>query len=519
MVIDVHEEIILETAAGRLKGRKTRGVAGFKGIPYGESVSGERRWTRAMPVAPWSGMKDALEYGPRAIQPESRDLHVTSGDIERVMLAGGPSNESWKVQNEECLTLSVWTPQPIARRNLPVMFWCHGGKYFGETPPVWWFDGGNLAEREQVVVVTVRHRVGVLGFLNLADLPGGSTYRDSANVGMLDLVLALQWVKDNIGAFGGDPDNVTLYGQSGGGLKVSVLLRMPEASGLFHKAIIQSGAQMEAMTRIEGTETALALMAELGLGRDDVDKLIEVPAQQLVAAQVRLTPTFQARLQGAKLIEFEPWVDGVVLPADSFDPVASATSRNVSLLIGTCATETTFFLSSVPGVFEMSFERLRGMLGGMFGSAADGLLGVYRASRPDASPTELFFAVTSDFLFRRRAIRMAELKAEQATASVYMYQLKFETDIHSGHYRTPHILDLPLVFANPDHPILGSDPARFAVSRQMTAAWAAFAREGNPNTDLLPHWPAYDAATRATMQFCEPPLLVRDPYARERQAW
>ena len=203
---------------------------------------------------------------PRAIQPESRDLHVTSGDIERVMLAGGPSNESWKVQNEECLTLSVWTPQPIARRNLPVMFWCHGGKYFGETPPVWWFDGGNLAEREQVVVVTVRHRVGVLGFLNLADLPGGSTYRDSANVGMLDLVLALQWVKDNIGAFGGDPDNVTLYGQSGGGLKVSVLLRMPEASGLFHKAIIQSGAQMEAMTRIEGTETALALNGGVGPG-------------------------------------------------------------------------------------------------------------------------------------------------------------------------------------------------------------------------------------------------------------
>ena len=513
------EDIVIEISTGRLRGRRAGGVDRFKGILYGEFVGGPRRWRRATAVAPWTGVKDAIEFGPRAIQPESRDLHVTSDELELLMAAEGPSDSRWSAQSEECLTLSVWTPEATHRRKLAVLFWCHGGKYFGETPPVWWFDGESLARREDVVVVTVRHRVGALGFLHLADLPGGSLYQESGNVGLLDLVLALQWVKDNVQAFGGDPDRVTIFGESGGGLKVSVLLRMPAAQGLFHGAIIQSGAQMEAKTRSDGAETTLALMSELGIGSNDLDKLIAMPAAQIVAAQVRLTPPFQDRLRGAKLVEFEPVIDGSTLPLDSFDDMACAVSRNVPLLVGTCATETTFFLSSLPGVFELDEGRLRGMLGGMFGPQAENLLSIYQASRPHAVPAELLFAITSDFLFRRRAIRMAELKSGQGAAPVYMYVLDFKTDIHGGKYHTPHILDLPLVFAHPDHPILGQNPARFIVSRQMTSAWAAFARAGNPDTDLLPQWPAYDTYTRATMVFTDPPHLDHDPNATERRAW
>ncbi|HLG89166.1 MAG TPA: carboxylesterase family protein [Alphaproteobacteria bacterium] len=513
------EDVIVGIAAGLLRGRVSDGVAIFKGIPYGESVSGQRRWQRSLPVTPWTGVRNASEFGPRAIQPESRHVNVTSQEIEDLMAEGGPSSDRWSVQSEECLTLSVWTPDLAGKRKLPVMFWCHGGKYFGETPPVWWFDGENLARSGDVVVVTVRHRVGILGFLHLADLPGGSDFEDAANIGMLDLVAALTWIKDNIGSFGGDPDNVTIFGESGGGLKVSVLLGMPEAKGLFHKAIVQSGSQMAAHTRAEGTERTLALMAELGLGRGDIEKLFDVPPERLVEAQVRLTPNLWSRWEGAKSVEFEPMIDGRTLPSGCFDPVASPVSRDVSLLVGTCATETTFFLSSVPGVFELDDARMRGMVDGMFGAESERLLSIYKASRPDATPTEILLAITGDFLFRRKAIRMAELKTEQGGAPVYMYVLGFETDVHGGKYRTPHILDLPLVFAHPDHPILGSNPARFLVTRQMSGAWAAFARSGDPNIDLLPHWPTYDRMARATMCFDEHPRLVLDPHPAERAAW
>ncbi len=513
------EEVIVGTAAGLLRGKQNDGVAAFKGIAYGGLISGRRRWQRSVPIAAWKGVKDAFRFGPRAIQPESRDVHVTSGELEELMGVGAPSDSLWREQSEECLTLSVWTPGLKEQRKLPVMFWCHGGKYFGETPPVWWFDGENLARREDVVVVTVRHRVGVLGFLHLADLPGGSAYRDSSNIGMLDLIDALKWVRQNIGGFGGDSDNVTIFGESGGGLKVSVLLRMPDARGWFQKAIIQSGAQMEAFTRAQGTDTTLALLAELGLEPDDIDKLLDVPSEQLVRAQIRLTPNFRSRLQGAKLVEFEPVIDGTTLPDGSFDPTVCPVGSGVPLLIGNCATETTFFLSSIPGVFDLDRPRLLQMLGGMFGADSDRLLSVFERSRPEASPTDILFAITGDFLFRQKSIRMAELKAVQLDAPVFMYLLGFETDVHGGKYHTPHILDLPLVFAHPDHPILGSDPARISVSRQMSGAWAAFARSGNPSTHALPNWPAYEARQRATMFFNEPPQLLLDPHAVERVAW
>ena len=512
-------DVVVEIDTGVLRGQALAGVAAFKGIPYGSSVGGQRRWRRASPAVAWTGVKDALDYGPRAIQAESHEHAVTSAELEALMAAGGPSHDRWRAQSEECLTLSVWTPDATASRKLPVMVWCHGGKYFGEVPPVWWFDGENLARSGDVVVVTVRHRVGALGFLHLADLPGGSDYADATNLGMLDLVAALQWVKRNIGSFGGDPGNVTIFGESGGGLKVSVLLAMPEAAGLFHKAIVQSGAQLQAFTREEGTETAAALMGELGLATHEVAKLFELSAEQLLDAQRRMAPRLLSPLNRSGLVGFEPVVDGTVLPAHPFDPAAPWTSADVPVIVGTCATETTFFMSAVPGVFDLSHDRMAEMVRRSAGPNAERILETYRRTRPEATPTDAFFAITSDLLMRRKAIRLAELKIAQARAPVYMYVLDFKTGVHGGKYRTPHILDIPLVFAHPDHPILGSDPARYEVSRQMSGAWAAFAHTGHPATGLLPPWPPYEAAERATMYFDTQPHLELDPQAEERAAW
>ena len=506
-------------ASGRIRGYVSGGIAAFKGVPYGQDVGGRRRWRRASPVTPWEGVRDAAEFGPRAIQPESRDMHTTSAELEALMAQGGPDHDRWLRQSEECLTLNVWTPDVASTRRLPVMVWCHGGKYFGETPPVWWFDGENLAREGEVVVVTVRHRVGVLGFLNLAGLDREWARDRPGNVGLLDLVDALGWVRTNIEAFGGDPDNVTLFGESGGGLKVSVLLAMPEAKGLFHKAIIQSGAQMAAQSPEQSTDGAKALLSDLGLGLEDLDTLLDVEPERLVEAQIRLMPNLFAPPSGKPAAEFEPFVDGVTLSHDSFDAGIFPSSVDVPLLIGTCATETTFFFAAMPGLYEMQAGQMKGMLRGMLGADSERILGVYEAGRPDAGATELLLAVTTDFIFRRKAIRLAEMKAGQNGAPVYMYVLAFETDVHGGKFRTPHILDLPLVFAHPEHPILGDDPARFEVSRQMSGAWAAFARSGDPGTGRLPAWPPYDRDTRATMYFNDPAFIMLDPRAVERTVW
>ncbi|MGY4399177.1 para-nitrobenzyl esterase [Sphingomonas sp. UYAg733] len=526
VVSDTHEDrrgaregdVTVAVASGLLRGRIDDGIAVFKGIPYGGDVSAARRWRRSNPVAPWAGVRDAVDYGPRAIQPESADMQVTTDLIEDLMGHGEPADGKWRRQSEECLTVSVWAPAPIEDRRLPVLFWCHGGKYFGETPPVWWFDGTDLARRENVVVVSVRHRVGALGFLHLADLPGGSAYEGASNVGMLDLVDALTWVRDNIAGFGGDPGNVTIFGESGGGLKVSVLLGMPAAAGLFHKAIIQSGSQLEAQSRKDGAANTLALMSELGLEPHDIDGLLSTPEEALVAAQIRLAPGLATRATKPRL-EFEPVLDGSVLPEQALGLAGCAISATVPLLVGTNENETTFFFSGVPGVHEMGDGQFQGILGGMLGANAQRIIATYRASRPEASTSELFFAITRDFMFWRKAVGMAEQRIEASAAPVFMYLLGFATDIAGGSYGTPHILDLPLVFARPDHPILGSDPARYAVSRQMSGAWAAFARTGHPQTPMLPQWPAYDLATRATLVFAHEPNVQTDPRPEERVAW
>ena len=511
--------VVIEIEPGQIEGSVHDGVAAFKGITYGSGVAGSGRWRRAQPPRPWTGVRAAMDYGPRAVQIGHEDLGITSSELEELLLAGQPSNDQWREQNEECLTLNVWSSALAGGGKHPVMFWCHGGGYHGETPPVWWFDGENLAREGSVVVVTVRHRVGTLGFLHLADLPGAAGYKDSGNVGMLDLIAALHWVRVNISSFGGDPDNVTVFGESGGGAKISVLLAMPEAKGLFHKAIIQSGYQLHSPSREEATRTTCALLEELGLSPGDVEFLAVVPGKRLVAAQARLMGHVRKPWEITGLASFEPMVDGVNLPTSPFHPVASPIGRDVPLIIGTCATEATFLTCGIPQVFELNRTQRNELLKLMIGDNYAGLLVHYEEDAPAATPSELFFAVITDYMLRMNSIRLAELKLALGGAPVYMYLLKYRTDVLGGKFRTPHTLEIPLVFGHSDNPMLGTSEDRFVVARQMGATWAAFAHTGDPGNGQIPAWPAYDLARRSTMAFDISPHVVEDPSGRQRRAW
>jgi para-nitrobenzyl esterase len=512
-------ELIVEFASGKVRGMLEEGVAAFKGIPYGSEVSGAHRWRPADPARPWIGIRGALRYGPRAAQMEISDLGITSPEINTLLLEGAPPPEEWLAQSEDCLTLNLWSPSVGANRKCPVMVWLHGGGYHGETPPVWWFDGTNLARRGDVVVVTVRHRLGPFGYLHLANFPGSAGYEKSGNVGMLDLVLALRWVRENIGAFGGDAGNVTIFGESGGGGKVSVLMGMPAADGLYHRAIIQSGARPRAPTAGEGTETARVLVAELGIRDGDIDALVKTPAEAIIAAQARLAKRFRMPWSAVGLASFQPVVDGSVLPRSPFDPDAPAGSRSVPLMVGTCETEATFLASAVPGVFDLDEQRMQSLLTGLLPAAVDGVIPAYRRRFPKASPSELFFAIATDLMVGMDTLRVAERKSAQGGAPVYMYQLTYKTDCLGGKLRTPHTLDIPLVFNN-DHAILGSRAERHRVAEQMAMSWAAFARTGDPNNPTIPQWPPYDPERRATLRFDVDSQLLEDPAGAEiRGCW
>ncbi|HVB15614.1 MAG TPA: carboxylesterase/lipase family protein [Stellaceae bacterium] len=506
---------IVETNAGKVRGATARGISAFKGIPYGAPTGGANRFMAPSPAAAWAGVRDALAYQGHAPQlpgrPERRP------ELRTIL---GPADVT--PEGEDCLTLNVWTPGLDDRGKRPVMVWLHGGAFAYGSGNRAVTEGANLARRGDVVVVSVNHRLNIFGFLHLADI-GGERFAHSGNAGMLDLVAALRWVQGNIAAFGGDPEKVTIFGESGGGGKVSVLLAMPAAKGLFHRAIIQSGATILVSTRERANALAEAVLRELGIGRGVCERLQAVPAGTLAAA---IAPA--ARAVGGRALplldryDFGPVADGADLPTQPFDPAAPAIADDIPLLIGGTREESGFFLGDDDEVWnrQVSEASLRRRIAAVAGGDADRVLDLYRTLRPGASREDLLIAALTGANFWVRTVMLAERKATRKKAAVFMYSLDWRSPACGGRLQAHHAMDLPFVFDTTDVPdtTKGAAGARELASI-VSATWAAFARTGDPNNPALPEWPAYRPEQRATMVLDSLCRLALDPDRDARLLW
>ncbi len=386
-----------------------------------------------------------------------------------------------------------------------------------------WYDGTNLSRRGDAVVVTVNHRLNLFGYLHLAEL-GGDDYAGSGVAGMLDVLLALEWLRDNASRFGGDPSNVTVFGESGGGVKVSTLLGMPSARGLFHRAVIQSGPGLRGVEPHDATSLAEALLAKLEISGGDLSKLSSVPAQDLLRAANALPgrpPGSGPMLLGGGtgLTRFAPVVDGGSYPRHPFHPDAAPTAAEIPVLIGTNRDEAALFLAADPRRRRLDETELLKRLHRMLGERAEPILEVYRRTRPGASPWDLLIAIASEPM-RLASVRLAERKAAAGGAPVYMYLFTWQSDHMGGLFKAGHALELPFVFDNVDQvPITGKRVDRHQLASSVSEAWIAFARTGSPGHAGIPAWPRYTETERDTLVFDVPCRLERDPGRRELDSW
>jgi para-nitrobenzyl esterase len=496
------QSAIAETSRGRVRGTIDAGIRVFKGIPYGAPTDGVNRFRVAKPAVPWTGIRDATAYGPMC--PQER--------LPRPSFAASWGTES--SMSEDCLVLNIWTPALRDHHKRPVMVWFHGGGYSrgsGGNPV---YDGTNLARKGDVVVVTLNHRLNIFGHLYLAR-PGGTDWAESGNLGVLDLVAALRWIHVNIAEFGGDPENVTIFGQSGGGAKVSTLMAMPQTRGLFHRAIVQSGSQLDGLSPDEATANALAFLKAADMAPADLSRLQKLTYEQLLAALTKL-----ARAPGG-MPAFSPVIDGKFLSRAPWQPDAPANSANVPMMIGTTMTETTALIGvGDPSVFSLDDAALRKRLSTWLPpNDIDRIIAGYRKFEPEASPSDLFFAVTTARRVRQQAWIQAEHKAAQNAAAVWLYELDWPTPVDGGKWRSPHSLDLAFMFDNVDksESMVGHGDEQLALAQQMSAAWLAFARTGNPNNKLTPQWPPFRLPERMTLVFDAKSRVANDFRGGERQ--
>jgi para-nitrobenzyl esterase len=489
-------DTIVETRYGKLRGAHRDGIHVFRGIPFAAAPTGARRFRPPEPPAAWTGVRDALHAGPIAPQPPS-PLDV---------LFGTPA-PPW---DEDCLSLNVWTPAlDDARR--PVMVWIHGGAFVNGSGSTPWYDGTRFAVHGDVAVVTINYRLGALGFLHLAPF-GAERFAGSGNAGILDQVAALEWVRDNIAAFGGDPGQVTVFGESAGGMSVGTLLGTPAAQGLFHRAIVQSGSASFVSTAETATEIAQRVLAKLDLSPSSVDKIEDLPPEQIIDAQNALFAK-EARLR----LPFQPVVDGLHLPRPPLDAIASGESGDVPLLIGTTAHEMTLFLVLDPALGKVDAAGLARRAQRVFGDAGDAALRTYIENHGREPLTDTFVALETDRVFRIPAIRLAEAEVG-AGRPVHMYLFAWETPAFGGLLRSCHALELPFVWDVLDQAgvnvLTGEGPERQGLARDMHQRWIAFARTGDPD------WPRYDLDRRPVIVFDgSGSRVVNDPARDERRLW
>ncbi len=490
--------LVVTTRHGQLRGQVTEGVAAFKGIPYAAPPFGPNRFQPPQPPQAWDGVRDALAYG--AVPPQPR--YVPPFD----QLLGDQGHAG-----EDCLNLNVWTPHP-SRDRLPVMVWIHGGAFHRGSGALATYDGGRFA-RDGVVCVTINYRLGADGFLYLGE--------GIANRGLLDQIAALEWVQENIKAFGGDPARVTIFGESAGAFSVATLLSMPRAQGLFQQGIAQSGAAQHTSSVPTAQMIGRNLAEKLGVA-PTMTSIGAVPLERLVAAQAELSMELALRPDPARWGEvatngmmFEPVVDGEVVPAPPIERIVAGAGAGVDLMVGTTTEEWRFFLVPGGAIDLVTDDRLV-TTARVMGLDVERALRVYRTSRPQATPGDLLGALITDWFFRIPAIRLAEAHARNG-GSPYVYEFAWRSPLFNGRFGAAHAVEIGFVFDNLGREgamTLAGDAPPQALADAMHRAWVAFATSGAPG------WSPYDADERSVMRFDGTGgTVVSDPAAQERGLW
>jgi para-nitrobenzyl esterase len=488
---------VADTANGKVEGIVNAGIIEFKGIPYGAPTGGRNRFMPPKAPDPWTGVREGGGYGP--ISPQT-PADLTSQYAQMIMWDRhvGPGG-----MGEDMLNLNVWTPGLSGNR--PVLVSFHGGGWATGSGNGPMYDGANLAKFGDVVVVTVNHRLAALGYLDLAGAGAPGEFAYAGVCGVMDMVAALKWVRENIDRFGGDPRRVMVFGQSGGGAKTSTLLATPSATGLFHRAAVQSGSSLKLQGREQSTKAAEMLLAGLGIGKTNIGDIQKVRWQQILEAQT-----------AAAGANFTPVLDGVVLPHNPSDPAAPPESADVPVIISTTLEDAALRLTN----FDLDQAGLRALLDQHYPGKADEILALYSGASAHKTPFLVQAQILTDAGARKNAITQAEHKAALGPAPAYMYIWEWATPAYDGKFGAVHGHDVDASFHIARSSICGSGRAAgLAMCDRLAGAWVAFATTGDPSHDGIPHWPAYDATTRATMMFNDETRVENDPRAAMRRYW
>jgi para-nitrobenzyl esterase len=498
---------VVETVGGKVRGEEHTGVHAFKGIPYGDDTGGSNRFRAPQPAKPWVGAHDATRLGPRCPQMK---LATRPDALGAEGFAFGPDEP----EGENCLVLNVWTTATGDTARLPVMVWIHGGGFFGGSGGVPLYDGAALASRGDAVIVTLNFRLGILAFLYVAHL-GGEGYAESGNLAQLDLVAGLQWVRENIAAFGGDPGNVTLFGESAGGTLIWTLMGTPAAEGLFHKAIVQSAPGHCWRSLGKAVTVTNEVVAELGLGGDPLEGLVSTPVERLLEAQ----GTVIEQRGGFTTHALVPTLDGIVVPELPAAAIAKGSAADVPLLVGTTRDEMRSLLGDLVEGPDIDDGEVRELVAPLVGDPTDDVVDAYRRARPTDAPKELFYDIYTDRHLRVPALQLAESKLAGGTARVYSYLFTWKSPAGGGAYGAFHALEVPFVFDTLGVMPAAQGPGSRALMDQMSTAWLRFAASGSPGHPRLPAWPPYSIEDRATMVLDESPRIENDPQGDVRNVW
>ncbi len=494
------DRIVVETKCGGLEGQFENNLYAFKGVPYAAPPNGDFRWLPPQPLQSWKGSRPALQYGPVAPQ-------------NAAILPGLPAEP--EPQSEDCLLLNIYTPGLDGKRR-PVMVWIHGGAFSMGSGSMQSYRDGSIASNGDVVLVTINYRLGVLGFLNLNELTGGKI-PSTGNEGLQDQIAALKWVRENIGSFGGDPDNVTIFGESAGAMSIGCLLNMPEARGLFHKAILESPVGEMARPLDASVNIARVFLEILGLKANDVSSLRSLSTDAMLRAQQETAIRTQ---QGAAPVV--PVADGIVLPRMPLDSLEAGDGIRVPTLIGSNLEEDKLFSMMNPKVYRMDEKGLLAAASKYVAEKdAPRLIAVYRGARErrgdPITPFELYSAISTDVMFRKTAIRIAEAQCRHAPGG-YNYLFCWKSRAAGGKLGACHALEVGFVFGNHNADFCGSGPKADELSKKMQDAWTGFARTGDPSSASLGEWPRY-SPDRTAMIFDQICRVEKAPYEEERAVW